>query len=624
MISKHKFSIFAVSLVSAFSLAACHDKNAEPSIFVLSKNTSLNALNQTYIGKKQYRAETPVTEVQQPITGVALAPSIIQSISDQTDLTTDQASQWAFKLDAKLNLLDQQGKKHGTLQQYLTDPQRRTIPVLMISDEATLRALVDIADQVDLTDISLRSSQDKLLRQAYVLLPGTRGVLDLSHNKKLSSSREGLADILHRTNRAFTRIVILPEYMLNKENVAFLQQRLLTVWGSSSASTLAGAARVLASGLNAVITPQSQHYNAVLAAMPEHTLLRKPLLIGHRGVPSLEDENTLASAKKAVALGADIVENDIYITKDNHLVIMHDAMVDRTTNGRGYIEQMTLAEVKQLSTRRGHSVPTLAEYFQVFRDNKSMVHFIEIKSGNDKVIPELKKEIQKYQIEDQVVAISFHVAQIQRMKSQLPEYTTGFLVGKVDKTDNVNADVKTLMEMTQRHSSTFNSSYENITPALLDAAKHRGITVWPWTFRKESVFKQYYLSGLYGLTTDYSQFASRYVVDIKTDPSARTIQVGEPLQFPATLTTQDGKSVQAEANQLILLSSQQASYRDSGSIRYITPGTAYVMPGYRYQIDAAHAYTIFAAPIKVTVVEPIAEAQADIAVAAKQQTSAAL
>lgn len=620
MISKHKFSILAISLVSAFSLSACRDPNPKLSAFALPNG--LNALDQTYIGKKQYRAEAPVTAVQQPITGVALAPSIIQTISDQTDLTTDLASQWAFKLDAKLNLLDQQGKNHGTLQQYLADPQRHTIPVLTINNEATLNALVKIADQVDLTDISLRSSQDKLLRQAYVLLPGTRGVLDLSQNKKLSSSREGLADILHRTNRSFTRIVILPEYMLNKENVAFLQQRLLTVWGTSSDSTLAGAARVLTSGLNAVITPYSQHYNDVLAAMPEHTLLRKPLLIGHRGVPSLEDENTLESAKKAVSLGADIVENDIYITKDNHLVIMHDPMVDRTTNGRGYIEQMTLAEVKQLSTRRGHRVPTLAEYFQAFRDNKRMVHFIEIKSGNDKVIPELKKEIEKYQIEDQVVAISFHVAQIQRMKSQLPEYTTGFLVGKVDRTDNVNADVKTLMAATQRHSSTFNSSYENITPALLEAAKHRGITVWPWTFRKESVFKQYYLSGLYGLTTDYSQFASNYVVDIKTDPSTRTIQVGEPLQFPATLTTQDGRSLQAEANQFILLSSQQASYRDSGSIRYLTPGTAYVMPGYRYQIDAGHAYTIFAAPIKVTVSEPITEVETENG-AVKQQTSPA-
>lgn len=602
MISNHNLSILTISLISVLSLSACHDSNAEqPSAFALPN--TVKALAEANIEKKQYRADGPVIQVQQPTTQVALAPSIIQLVTNQTDLDIDRASQWAFKLDAQLNLLDQQGKKHGTLQQFLANPERHTIPLLSIHNEATLNALVKIANQVDLTDISLRSNHDELLRKAHMVLPATRSVLDLTHNRKLSSSREGLADIVHRTNRAFTRIVILPDYMINKENVAFLQQRLLTVWGQSSGHTLDSAGRVVTSGLNAIITPHSGQYNAILAVMPEHTLLRKPLLIGHRGVPSLEDENTLESAKKAVALGADIVENDIYMTKDNQLVIMHDATVDRTTNGKGYIEQMTLAEVKQLKTQRGHTVPTLAEYFQAFKDNEHMVHFIEIKSGNDKIVAELKKEIEKYQIEDQIVAISFHVAQIQRMKSQLPQFTTGLLTGNVPKTDNVNNDVKTLMQMTQRNCSTFNSSYENITPALLEAAKHRGITVWPWTFRHENVFKKYYQMGLYGLTTDSTQYASHYVVNMQVDQATRNIQVGEPLQFQATLITQNGQHIQAEANQLILLSSQQASYRNSGSIRYVTPGTAYVMPGYRYQIDGANAYTIFSAPVKVTVHE---------------------
>lgn len=601
MISYRNISVLTVSLISVFSLSACHDRSAQSSFFALPN--TVKALADANIEKKQYRADGPVIQVEQPETQVALAPSIIQTMSSSTDLTADRASQWAFKLDAQLNLLDQQGKKHGTLQQFLANPERHQIPLLTINNEATLNALAKIANQVDLTDISLRSSHDGLLRKAHMLMPATRTVLDLSGNKKLSSSRDGLAAILHRTNRAFSRIVILPDYMINKENVSFLQQRLLSVWGESSARSLDSAGRVLAAGLNAIITTQSEHYNAILAVMPEHTLLRKPLLIGHRGVPSLEDENTLESAKRAVALGADIVENDIYITKDNQLVIMHDTTVDRTTNGKGYIEQMTLAEVKQLATRRGHSVPTLAEYFQTFKDNEHMVHFIELKSGNDKIVPELKKEIEKYHIEDQVVAISFHVAQIQRMKSLLPQFTTGFLTGNVPKSNNVNRDVKTLMKMTQRNCSTFNSSYENITPALLDAAKHRGITVWPWTFRNENVFKKYYLTGLYGLTTDSTQYASHYVVNVQTDPSARSIQVGEPLQFQVNLTTQNGQHIQTEANQLILLSSQQASYRNGGSIRYVTPGTAYVMPGYRYQMDAANAYTIFAAPVKVTVHE---------------------
>lgn len=602
-----KASILTLSLITLLSLSGCGESKAKT--IELALPNYVEKLSESHFEKKQFVSDQAVVTVQNESMPVALAPSIIQLVTAQTDLALDRANQWAFRLDSQLNLLDQQGKKHGTLQQFLADPTRRTIPVLSIQNEETLTALVAISNDIDLSDLSLRSSNEQLLRKIHVMLPNSRTLLDLSQAKKLGTEREDLADILHRTNAAYSRIVILPSYLINKENVAFLQQRLLSVWGQSSGHGFATAGKVLSAGLNGIITTDSAPYIDILATMPNPTLLRKPLLIGHRGVPSLEDENTLESAKKAVALGADIVENDIYITKDNHLVIMHDATVDRTTNGKGYIEQMTLAEVKQLSTHRGYQIPTLAEYFQAFKDNKRMVHFVEIKSGHPNIVAELKKEIEQYSIEDQVVAISFNVAQIKRMKHQLPGYTTGFLTGNVPKSADVHKDVKNLMEVTQRYASTFNSSYGNITPALLDVSKHRGITFWPWTFRDENVFKNYYVTGINGLTTDYSQFASKYVVDIAaTDLREREIYVGEPLQFQLELTQQDGQKQVAEANQLILLSSQQALYRDSGTIRYVGSGTAYVMPGYRYRIDASHAYTVFAAPIKVKVKDlPIEE-----------------
>ncbi|MFW1950302.1 glycerophosphodiester phosphodiesterase, partial [Acinetobacter bereziniae] len=82
------------------------------------------------------------------------------------------------------------------------------------------------------------------------------------------------------------------------------------------------------------------------------------------GVPSLEDENTLESAKHAVAFGADIVENDIYLTKDQYLVVIHDATVDRTTRSTGKIEEMNLAQVQHLQSKhKAYKIPPLAESF---------------------------------------------------------------------------------------------------------------------------------------------------------------------------------------------------------------------------------------------------------------------
>ena len=76
-----------------------------------------------------------------------------------------------------------------------------------------------------------------------------------------------------------------------------------------------------------------------------------------------------------MAAGADAVENDIYITTDDHLVIMHDDTVNRTTTGTGAVEGMSLDQVKALRTKgKGYQVPTMREYFQTFKDKPCLLY----------------------------------------------------------------------------------------------------------------------------------------------------------------------------------------------------------------------------------------------------------
>ncbi|HVV46879.1 MAG TPA: glycerophosphodiester phosphodiesterase family protein, partial [Bryobacteraceae bacterium] len=81
--------------------------------------------------------------------------------------------------------------------------------------------------------------------------------------------------------------------------------------------------------------------------------MTRPLRIGHRGAPGHVAENTLASIEKAIEFGADVVEIDVRRSLDGHLMIMHDARVDRTTGGRGYVHELTRNEMS--------GVPTLAD-----------------------------------------------------------------------------------------------------------------------------------------------------------------------------------------------------------------------------------------------------------------------
>ena len=88
----------------------------------------------------------------------------------------------------------------------------------------------------------------------------------------------------------------------------------------------------------------------------------------HRGDPTHAPESTLASFRRAVEIGAPMVEFDVHLTADGHLVVMHDPTVDRCTNGSGAIAEMTLAEIKALDAGSwfaaefaGERVPTFAE-----------------------------------------------------------------------------------------------------------------------------------------------------------------------------------------------------------------------------------------------------------------------
>src|SRR5688572_15081750 len=85
------------------------------------------------------------------------------------------------------------------------------------------------------------------------------------------------------------------------------------------------------------------------------------LIIAHRGGPDRAPENTLAAFRTAIALGADGVELDCQRSKDGALVVIHDETVDRTTNGKGQVGALTLAQLRGLDAGQGEPVPAFEE-----------------------------------------------------------------------------------------------------------------------------------------------------------------------------------------------------------------------------------------------------------------------
>ena len=110
------------------------------------------------------------------------------------------------------------------------------------------------------------------------------------------------------------------------------------------------------------------------------------LRIGHRGAAGHAPENTLAAIQKGIALGVDFVEVDVRRTADGVLVILHDETVNRTTNGKGRVDRLSLREIKRLSAGNGESIPTLEEVLTVVEGQAGLMVELKITEVAQQVV----------------------------------------------------------------------------------------------------------------------------------------------------------------------------------------------------------------------------------------------
>ncbi|MEH7689725.1 glycerophosphodiester phosphodiesterase family protein [Bacillus velezensis] len=106
----------------------------------------------------------------------------------------------------------------------------------------------------------------------------------------------------------------------------------------------------------------------------------EPLMIAHRGASEIEPEHTLLSYERAIKDKADYIEIDLRQTKDGHLVANHDKTVDRTTNGKGEVEDLTLDQIKKLRTGKGQKILTIEEIIKKFGQTTN--YYIETRTNS--------------------------------------------------------------------------------------------------------------------------------------------------------------------------------------------------------------------------------------------------
>lgn len=167
--------------------------------------------------------------------------------------------------------------------------------------------------------------------------------------------------------------------------------------------------------------------------------MEKSLILGHRGASGYAPENTLEAFRLAMDMGAEGFELDVHMSKDGELVVIHDESVDRTTDGRGFVRDLTLEQLKALDASnhmerfRGAKIPTLAEVFHLIRDTHHIVN-VEIKTdecfypGMEEKCLALAKEMN---VEDRILYSSFNHHTLLKMRQLKPDAKLGMLFGDI-------------------------------------------------------------------------------------------------------------------------------------------------------------------------------------------------
>jgi glycerophosphoryl diester phosphodiesterase len=213
------------------------------------------------------------------------------------------------------------------------------------------------------------------------------------------------------------------------------------------------------------------------------------LKIGHRGARAYEPENTLRSFQKALELGVDAVEFDVRSTKDGTIVVIHDDKVDRTTNGKGLVKELTLKEIKQFNTAKDQKIPTLEETLD-YVDKKAKM-LIELKETGFE--EELLKLVSQRGLEENVIIVSFLEEALRIVRELNDKVETGLIYSKHKNPVKAALDLKAnwLLPLYRfTHSADVKKAHEN------------GLKVIVWTINTPEEAEEYAKKGVDGIASD--------------------------------------------------------------------------------------------------------------------------
>ena len=548
-----------------------------------------------------------------------------------------------FYVDSSLKITDAQGKQIGSYDLTALEEasNNSVIPAFYVKDEATVKALCAALDSIGYEDCFIASSDPALIKLSRTTYPIARGIVDLSakYADKNDLSEEELLEIRKTVNSALAKVVILPQSVGAKEDIAKLGRYGMSTWlkADDGLESKKDALYLLLSSAYGIVSDNTALLVDVgTNSLVSGTLARMPVNIGHRGTaPSVASapENTVENALISYENGADAIEVDIYLTADKEIVINHNSTTTNMKvikNGTAVSWSIGSKSLKQLKglyyagyyeknedgsdkldengnkiEYTGFQISTLKELFEAFK-GKDVQLVIEFKSGKSNIVPIFKEIVEEYEMYDQVTVIAYEsTGQHKAMVEHFPEMTVGLLYGTIpSNAQKADESLKEAVRKVQEHNGTLNPSYSGFAAPYVRAATYRGVTVWPYTINNQSQIHSSILYGYTAITGDYSGVigALTKYLNVTFDDHALP---GSTLNVKAEVTSYKRETTDATAKAVLtVIEGEELIEKTDGLSIELKDGAAgeiCFLVSYEQKLDAGKSYTIYTQPLTVNV-----------------------
>ncbi len=218
--------------------------------------------------------------------------------------------------------------------------------------------------------------------------------------------------------------------------------------------------------------------------------LNRPLVIGHRGAPRVAMENTLASFEAAIASNVDMIELDVQVSSDGHLIIFHDDDFKSLVGDDRLLSEIPFEEILEIGLSKGIKIPELDQVLDLAK-GKVMVD-IELKAAN--IEQHVLQLIRDRGMLDDILFSSFKHDYLVKIRDLEPYATTGILYSM--PIENVTKYAKDLK------ADAINPLFFTLEPSIVEDAHAEGLKVYPWTPNDKEMISELIKMGVDGIITD--------------------------------------------------------------------------------------------------------------------------